>query len=143
MTGQFPTETVYCRLSEQLLASVAITRKTNEPFADGVPDSTPPPESVRPVGSVPDTVKAYGLAPPLAETIWLYGMPIKPAGSESGDNEIVAQPILIVYASESLQPLTSVVRTRILNEPLDVGVPVSTPPVDIVTPGGNEPEERV
>jgi hypothetical protein len=71
ITGQ-EIETVYLSLPAHWFWSIAVTVKEKFPPAVGVPDRTPPLESVSPGGSDPAvTEKAYGGAPPDAVIVWL------------------------------------------------------------------------
>ena len=63
---------VYDRVPLQPLLAVALTVKVKLPAAVGVPERTPAVERVSPPGKLPlETVKVYGLLPPLAFMIWL------------------------------------------------------------------------
>ena len=71
--------------------------KLELPAVVGVPDSTPDDDSVIPPGSVPDdTAKLYGAVPPLAVSVWLYGVPTVPAGSVDGLSVIAGQLMVSV-----------------------------------------------
>ena len=51
--------------------SVAVAVKLNVPDAVGVPLSTPPDESVTPLGSPAEAVNVDAPVPPVAVSIWL------------------------------------------------------------------------
>ena len=62
----------YCRVPEHPLWSVARIVKVKLLDEVGVPERTPPEVSVNPGGRLPlDTVKLYGLVPPLAVIVVL------------------------------------------------------------------------
>jgi len=66
MVGQVIV-TEYCRLPVQPYLSVARMVKVKLPSAVGVPESVPPGARVSPAGRLPlETMKVYGLLPPLA-----------------------------------------------------------------------------
>jgi hypothetical protein len=63
---------VYPRVPVQAFSSVAVTKKVAVVAAAGVPERTPPEESVRPAGSAPLwSVNVYGAVPPDAVMVWL------------------------------------------------------------------------
>jgi len=65
--------------------SVARMVTVGQPGVVGVPDSTPPGESVSPGGRVPlTTVKVMGAVPPLGMSVCVKGTPTVPGGSVSG-----------------------------------------------------------
>ena len=71
--------TVNGAVPAQPTASVAWTVNVNVDATVGIPDTTPPLETVRPVGGVPSgTVNVYGGAPPLAMSVCEYGEPSSP-----------------------------------------------------------------
>src|SRR5208337_718681 len=63
-------------------ASVTFTVKLLVAAAVGVPAIAPVPAvNVRPAGNVPAVMDhVYGVVPPLAPSIWLYGLLIMPSG---------------------------------------------------------------
>jgi hypothetical protein len=64
--------TWYCRVPEHPLWSVARIVNVKLPDEIGVPERTPPEVRVNPTGRLPlDTVKLYGLLPPLAVIVLL------------------------------------------------------------------------
>src|SRR6266700_1254414 len=72
----------------RLFASVTCTVNVDEPAAVGVPLRLPPPESVRPAGSVPaESAQLYGDLPPAAVSAWLYVAPTY--ASLSGDDVVM------------------------------------------------------
>ena len=53
-----------------LLLSCTLTVKLDVPLAEGVPEITPPEESVNPAGSVPElSTQEYGDVPPLTVSV--------------------------------------------------------------------------
>jgi hypothetical protein len=109
-----------------------------------VPDTTPfVAVNVRPVGKVPaDTLNVYGLAPPLAVTVWLYGVPVVPFGKLLGATVTAAQVnSCTVYDRLPVQPYASVaVIVKVLVPGLPLYVPEITPVVLLkLNPLGNDP----
>ena len=67
-----------------LALSCTVTVNENVPVAVGVPDRTPLVEStLKPGGSVPADRNhvIYGGVPPVAAKVWLYDVPMVPAGN--------------------------------------------------------------
>jgi len=80
VTGAAPTATEN-DLSPVPAEFVALTVTTDVPAAVGVPDSTPPGDSVSPGGSVPvNTDQVIGVAP-VAVNVCVYGTPTVGAGT--------------------------------------------------------------
>src|SRR5450432_3525753 len=135
---------VYDRVPLQPLLAVALTVKVKLPLADGVPERTPAVDRLSPPGRVPlDTVKVYGLLPPLAVMVWLYAAVVVPSGSACGFIVIVGQVMVIVYDRVPLQPLLAVALTVKVKLPLADGVPERTPAVDRLSPPGRLPLDTV
>jgi hypothetical protein len=84
----------YVREPVQLLPSVAVTVKLNVPVTVGVPDTTPPVDSVMPAGKAP-AVTAYVTVPtpPVWDNVWLYATPAVPLGIVAGVTVIAGQAI--------------------------------------------------
>ena len=153
MNGQMGTTGItieYGLLPGQLLASVALIVKLNWPAVVGVPEMTPVvPLSVKPFGSDPlETVKVYGPVPPVAEIVWLYGVPMTPGGSVAGFTVIMGHPgapaITIEYGLLPGHAFASVAVTVKLKVPAVVGVPEMTPVLALsVKPVGSAPLEIV
>ena len=69
----------------QPVVSVARTVKLKLPTVVGVPVNAPLDASDNPAGSAPlEMLNAYDPPPPVAVTVWLYAVPVTPAGSEAG-----------------------------------------------------------
>jgi hypothetical protein len=69
--------------------SVTCTMKLYVPEATGVPDITPPELRFSPVGRLPElNDQAYGVMPPEAASVWLYGVSRLPDGR--GDEVVMA-----------------------------------------------------
>jgi hypothetical protein len=140
----------YGRPPGQLLASVALIVKLNTPFVVGVPEMIPVRESsVRPLGSAPaETVKVYGAIPPVADTVWLYGVPRTPGGNVVGLTVITGQlgmpATTMEYGRLPGQPFASVAVIVKLKVPAAVSVPEIKPVVGLSTrPVGRAPLETV
>ena len=70
------------------LASDACTVKLEVPAEVGVPEICPLVERVKPAGKAPVMrVQVYGVAPPVAARIWLYGVDCAPFGSVVSQSE--------------------------------------------------------
>jgi hypothetical protein len=125
--------------------------KLKVPSVVGVPDmsavASPLALSVRPGGKAPlDTVNVYGGLPPVARTVWLYGIPANAGGSVAGLTVIKGQRettgITMEYGLLPGQPLASVAVIVKLNTPAVVGVPEMMPVVaPSIRPFGNAPAE--
>jgi hypothetical protein len=110
--------------------------------AVGIPLITPPADSVKPAGSVPDVVDhEYGGVPPVAVKLWEYIVPTSPAGK--GDAVVIASGGgLIVMENDFVavcDPL-SATRAVMLAVVAVVGFPLMTPPVDSANPAGSVPD---
>src|SRR5512140_97058 len=105
--------------------SVAITVKPEVPAIVGVPESSPPEESVRPTGRLPEAkTKVYGAVPPVAERSWLYATPTVPVGSGEGASRIVGHAGGFMTSAKSrlpVHPWESVAITVKLEVPAMVG----------------------
>src|SRR5471030_2180035 len=136
---------VYDRVPLQPLLAVALTVKVKLPLADGVPERTPAVDRLSPPGRLPlDTVKVYGLLPPLAVMVWLYAATVDPFGSVVGLRVIVGQVVtLTVYDRVPVQPLLAVALSVKVELPAVVGVPERTPAVVRVSPAGRVPLDTV
>jgi hypothetical protein len=97
-----------------------------------------------PLGSVPEaTLHVYGVVPPTASSVTLYGVPCNPFGNElfssaSGEIETVYLAVAdTVGLSESVAWMVNV------NIPPPDGLPVMAPVLVFrVNEGGNAPERR-
>jgi hypothetical protein len=70
---------LFCALDSE---SVTVTLKAEVSLTLGVPEITPPLDSVSPVGRLPDeTAHLYGVVPPDAPRVTLYATPTCPLGS--------------------------------------------------------------
>src|SRR5437016_2313353 len=132
--------TEYDALPAQPSASAAWTVKLNVAAAVGEPESTPPVESVSPVGTAPAEIEnEYGDTPPLAVMVREYGVLRMPA---------VRFP-LIVMAGQADEPARLTVRTlpavlaiaSVANLPpaasgrKPTATEVDSPPASAVVPG--------
>ena len=83
---------VYMMTAGHPLLSVANMVTVDDPPDVGVPDSSPPDDSVIPAGSVPlDTENVYSQVPPLAVSVCVYATPTAPAGVVGGAIVMVGQ----------------------------------------------------
>jgi hypothetical protein len=111
----------------------------------GVPEIKPVELRVRPAGRVPEVIdQVYGGTPPVAASDEVYGTPIDPA--VSGDVVVIESGGLTVMVSVTMSTAAvgvceSVTETLKVDEPSVVGVPLMTPPVLMVRPGGRVPDE--
>ena len=79
--------------SETVTANVAV------PLAVGVPEMTPPAESVRPAGRLPDVIdQVYPGVPPLADSVALYAVPPCAPGS----------PLVLMATDDGCEALVTV-----------------------------------
>jgi hypothetical protein len=82
MGGVTTIDRVTVSLCAGELESDTDTPNVDVPLAVGVPEITPPEESVSPAGRLPDVIdQLYPAVPPLAESAELYAVPASPAGS--------------------------------------------------------------
>ena len=102
-------------------------------------------DRLSPAGSVPEASDhVYAGVPPVAVKVWEYALPTTPAGS--GDAvEITSAGLsgLIVKLKDfsaiwTINPL-SVALTVKLKDPAEVGVPLSTPLAERLSPPGRAP----
>jgi hypothetical protein len=134
---------VVCVVCAVALLSVTRIVKPNEPAAVGVPVSEPPAERLSPVGKEPETSDhAYGVVPPVAANVWAYAVPTVPAGSgepvemETGVRGLMTKLKTFCAVRGGVVSLTRIVKLKV---PEFVGVPLSMPPDDRLSPGGREP----
>jgi hypothetical protein len=119
--------------------------KLNGPRADGVPEITPPLDSDKLVGKAPViTDHVYGPVPPVAASVWLYGVPIVPLGrlvvvTTTGDVIVIVSGCGVLHENGVM---VSQAVTLKLDNPGTVGVPEITPVVAFKPKlVGNEPED--
>src|SRR5205823_6321976 len=107
----------------------------------GVPERTPPLDSVRPAGSVDAVEKLTAPMVLPAVKVWLNAAAAVPLFVAGFVTVMIWQPIASVYVGLTpVQPRPSVTLTVIGNVPLPVGVPESTPVAELsVRPGGKVP----
>src|SRR6188768_1328568 len=112
----------------QPFESVTVTTIGNEPFCVGVPERTPFVASVSPAGRVLAVVNVAVPMAPVCVKVSLNGALTVPAVLTGLVTVMTWQPMVRLYvALTPVQPLLSVTRTVIGNEPTCVGVPESTP----------------
>ena len=75
------------------------------PVPVGVPEITPPVDSVSPAGKLePDTtVQLYGEVPPPAANVWLYATPCVPPGSGDVVATVSGAPAAVLLYTTSTQ----------------------------------------
>jgi hypothetical protein len=141
-----PITIVYVALVPvQPFESVAVTVTGTDPVCVGVPLSTPLLASVRPAGSVP-LASVYVAVPiaPVCVNVSLNAALAVPFPFAGLFTVIVWQAITIVYVDPvPVQPFASVAVTVTGNDPVCVGVPLSTPLLASVRPVGSVPVANV
>jgi hypothetical protein len=127
-----------------LLESVRRTVKSEIPAVVGVPLMTPPDDSARPAGNVPEALDhAYGVVPLTPAKVAEYATLTTPAGK--GEVVVIeGGAALMVIESVCMAVLAalSVTRTVKLTGPAVVGVPLITPPEDRLSQGKGVPAAR-
>src|SRR5947209_7818526 len=120
--------------------------KFHVPAAVGVPPSAPPVVSVRPGGNVPvASDQVYGAMPPAALNVCEYGAPNMAGGSGvplvivTGMNGVFTVSENGLEACDWAPALLSEAWITKFHVPVAVGVPLSTPAVVSVRPGGSGP----
>src|SRR5947209_2595983 len=138
MVWQPMTSVYVAPLPEQPFASVAVTTIGNDPVCVGVPERTPPVESVRPVGSVEAVVKVTVPIVLPAVKVCEKALDAVPVVVTGFVTLITWQPMVSEYVVPvPVQPFESVTFTTIGKVPVCVGVPERTPPLESVSPAGN------
>src|SRR3954451_6177405 len=134
-----PMTSVYVPpFAEQPLPSTTCATIGNEPVCVGVPERTPAVESESPAGSVLAVVKVKVPTVLPAVKLWLKAAFTVPVVVPGLLTVMVWQAMVSVYVvPEPLQLFASVAVTTIGKEPVCVGVPERTPPVDNVRPVGS------
>jgi hypothetical protein len=123
--------------------SVTETLNVAVPVLVGVPEITPPLESVSPAGRLPDASDhVYAGVPPVALNVVLYELPTMPAPRLS---ERTASPegttvIDICPEADCAGDPLSFTETVNVAVPLAVGVPEIAPALDSVSPAGKLPD---
>jgi hypothetical protein len=123
----------------QPFESVALTVNVDMPVLVGVPESRPPLESVRPVGSVPVLLNVTVPIPPVWENCWLYAVPAVPFERVEGLTVMVGHVMVRVTLTLPAQPPLGVAVTVIGKLPVWVGVPLRSPEFDRLIPVGKVP----
>ncbi len=116
------------------------------PTIVGVPLKVPLLARLIPVGSEPlVTAKPYGGVPPVATRDGVYALPVNAVGRIWGarvnceETDSVKVPLVVLFWGL----LLSTRWTVNVNAPPPVGVPIKTPPVESVMPGGKVPVASV
>jgi hypothetical protein len=115
--------------------SLTVTLTVNVPAAVGVPDKTPPEERLTPPGN-PVAVQVNGGTPPPAESVPLNGDPKVGVGIVDVVTVNGAAAMVNVKERDMVARAESVTVTVTVNVPASVGVPLSTPADEAVTPLG-------
>ena len=132
---------LYDRTPVTPFASVAVMSKLLLTALLGVPLSTPARDSDKPAGNAPEvTAKAYGPVPPDAVRVCEYAAPVVPLGSVLGASVTTTAALIAgLYDRTPLTPFASVAVISKLLLPVALGVPLSTPVLDSVSPAGSDP----
>jgi hypothetical protein len=123
--------------------SLTATVKVDVPLPVGVPEITPPLDSVRPTGRVPDASDhVYPGVPPVALSVVLYELPfLPPAGFadviDSPEAEIVSDSCSVAVCAGDPLSVTATVNVAV---PVAAGVPVILPAFESVNPAGRLPD---
>jgi hypothetical protein len=130
-------------VAEKPWESVAVTVTGYEPPVVGVPEMTPPDEIERP-GGAPLNDQPVMVAPPAAPeviAVTLTGVMAAPASTANPGGAPTSTTFSMVKTSVDVpaNPAVSVACTVAEYSPPVVGVPVTTPADDSVSPGGREP----
>src|ERR1041385_4121007 len=131
----------------QPFASLTWTVNANAPLCVGVPERTPPADSVRPGGNAPKTtLHVTGAAALLTDSV-VSGMAVPAVAAIAGTEIVIAAAQVVVTVSGNValcvQPFASVAVTVTLNVPTMDGVPKRTPALEKLIPGGSAPEVQV
>ena len=132
-------------VTEAEAASVTLTVKVEDPTVVGDPAMRPLGRMVRPGGRSPmSSSQVLSPVPPLACRACEYRVPTVP--DSSGDVLVIASVAAPTDNENTLvavAPVLSVTLTVKVSDPVALGVPVSTPAVDNVSPAGGEPKLTV
>ena len=117
------------------------TVKLEAPAAVGVPLKTPAEDSVSPAGSAPDnTDQPYGVVPPVAASVWLYGAPHRAAWAAETDVVIDSAAGSTVTENAFVAVPPPLAWTVKFETPAADGVPLKTPAEESVSPAGSAPD---
>jgi hypothetical protein len=118
--------------------SVTFTVTGEEPCVVGVP-LTVQPVRLRPAGNAPVIEHEYGVTPPVAPIIALYGTPTVPFGNVFVRARAAGAIVMVWFALAFCAGLpASVAFTRTVTLPAVVGVPLTVQPVRL-NPAGSAP----
>src|SRR5947209_14910828 len=135
MVWQPMTSVYVAPVPVQPFESVTFATIGKVPTTVGVPESVPFVASVNPEGNVLDVENVAVPIAPLCVNVCENALPAVPAFVAGFVTLIVWQPMTRVYvAPVPVQLLPSVTVTMIGHDPVCVGVPERTPPLDSVNP---------
>lgn len=140
MDGAFAAVSVRFRVASTPTESITRTTNEVEPLT-GVPEMTPPPESVSPESNAPEEMlQDNEPVPPLAANVCEYDAPGVANGNV--DVEITGAAFTNrVRLFESVWLAASITCAVKLNDPDIEGIPARTPELGREIPGGNDPAE--